>query len=178
MSSGSAFFGERGFGRQMRSRNAVTHQIERAFAGASLPLTEGELAPPSIDAPYVIAHFHGRSRADIDRSSFLPGLHMEDFTYMTARAVEYYLPAVLELMLIQPYDFELWVHLNIYLGSARRDDETTLRGLRPAQHTAIADCLELLSQEIGEAGIGFDREDAENAAKLERLYRQLADPAT
>ncbi|MBF6301015.1 hypothetical protein IU459_26220 [Nocardia amamiensis] len=157
----------------MRSRDEVTHRIDQVFAG-SLPLTENDLAPPSIDAPYVIAHFHGRSRADIDRSSFLPGLHMEDFTYMTAQAVEYYLPAVLKLMLIQPYDFELWIHLSSFLGSARRDDETTLRGLRPAQHAAIADWLELLSHEIDE-GIGFDRKDA---GKLARLYRQLANAAT
>ncbi|TQM32090.1 hypothetical protein FB390_3767 [Nocardia bhagyanarayanae] len=147
-------------------------RIDQVFAG-SLPLTEDELTPPSIDAPYVIEHFHGRSRADIDRSSFLPGLHMEDFTYMTAQAVEYYLPAVLKLMLIQPYDFELWIHLSSFLGSARRDGETTLRGLRPAQHAAIADWFELLSREIAE-GIGFDRKDA---TKLARLYRRLANAA-
>ncbi|WP_157128756.1 hypothetical protein [Nocardia amamiensis] len=158
----------------MRSRDEVTHRIDQVFAGALLPLTEDELAPPSIDARYVIAHFHGRSRADIDRSSFLPSLHMEDFTYMTAQAVEYYLPAVLKLMLIQPYDFELWIYLSSFLGSARRGDETTLRGLRPAQHAAIADWLELLSREIDE-GIGFDRKDA---AKLARLYRQFANAAT
>ncbi|MFD6393071.1 hypothetical protein ACWF9G_02515 [Nocardia sp. NPDC055029] len=156
----------------MRSRDEVTHRIDQVFTG-SLPLTEDELAPPSIDAPYVIAHFHGRSRADIDRASFLPSLHMEDFTYMTAQAVEYYLPAVLKLMLIQPYDFELWIFLSSYLRSARRDDETTLRGLRPAQHAAIADWLEFLSREIDEM-IGFDRKDA---AKLARLYRQLANAA-
>ncbi|WP_433729645.1 hypothetical protein ACQP0C_00930 [Nocardia sp. CA-129566] len=156
----------------MRSRDEVTHRIDQVFAG-SPPRTEDELAPPSIDAPYVIAHFHGRSSADINRSSFLPGLHMEDFTYMTAQAVEYYLPAVLKLMLIQPYDFELWIHLSSFLGSARRDDETTLRGLRPAQHAAIADWLEFLSREIDE-GIGFDRKAA---AKLARLYRQLANAA-
>ncbi|MEV0033580.1 hypothetical protein [Nocardia sp. NPDC050793] len=156
----------------MRSRDEVTHRIDQVFVG-SMPLTENELAPPSIDAPYVIAHFLGRSRADIDRSSFLPGLHMEDFMYMTAQAVEYYLPAVLKLMLIQPYDFELWIYLSSFLGSARRDDETTLRGLRPAQHAAIADWLELLSREIDE-GIGVDRKDA---AKLARLYRQLANAA-
>ncbi|WP_431969608.1 hypothetical protein [Nocardia sp. bgisy134] len=157
----------------MRSRDEITHRIDQVFTG-SMPLTEDELAPPSIDAPYVIAHFHGRSRADIDRSSFLPGLHMEDFAYMTAQAVEYYLPAVLKLMLIQPSDFELWIHLSSFLGSARRDDETTLRGLRPAQHAAIADWLELLSREIDE-GFGVDRKDA---AKLARLYRQLANAAT
>ncbi|MEV0297607.1 hypothetical protein [Nocardia sp. NPDC050710] len=156
----------------MKSRDEVTHQIDRVFTG-SRPLTEDELAPPSIDAPYVIAHFHGRSQADIDRSSFLPGLHMEDFTYMTAQAVEYYLPAVLKLMLIQPYDFELWIFLSSFLGSARRDDETTLRGLRPAQHAVIADLLELLSHEMDEE-FGFDRKDA---AKLARLYRQLANAA-
>ncbi|WP_435590762.1 hypothetical protein [Nocardia sp. bgisy118] len=157
----------------MRSRDEITHRIDQVFTG-SMPLTEDELAPPSIDAPYVIAHFHGRSRADIDRSNFLPGLHMEDFAYMTAQAVEYYLPAVLKLMLIQPSDFELWIHLSSFLGSARRDDETTLRGLRPAQHAAIADWLELLSREIDE-GFGVDRKDA---AKLARLYRQLANAAT
>ncbi|MGV9611026.1 hypothetical protein [Nocardia xishanensis] len=157
----------------MSSRHEVTHRIDQVFTG-SRPLTEEELAPPSIDAPYVIAHFHGRSRADIDRSSFLPGLHMEDFTYMTAQAVEYYLPAVLKLMLIQPYDFELWIHLSGFLGSARREDETTLRGLRPEQHTAIADWLEFLSREIDE-GFGVDRKDA---TKLARLYRQLANAAT
>ncbi|MCP2292506.1 hypothetical protein [Nocardia amikacinitolerans] len=156
----------------MRSRDEVMHRIDEVFVG-SQPLTEDELAPPSIEAPYVIAHFHGRSRADIDRSSFLPSLHMEDFTYMTARAVEYYLPAVLKLMLIPPHDFELWIHLSGFLGSARRDDETTLRGLRPPQHAAIADWLELLSREIDE-GIGFERKDA---AKLARLYRRLANPA-
>ncbi|MEV0339296.1 hypothetical protein AB0H49_09735 [Nocardia sp. NPDC050713] len=157
----------------MRSRDEVTHRIDQVFAG-SRPLTEDELAPPSIDAPYVIAHFYGRTRADIDRESFLPGLHMEDFAYMTAQAVEYYLPAVLKLMLIEPYDFELWIHLSGFLRGARRDDETTLRGLHPAQHAAIADLLELLSREIDEM-IGFDRKDA---VQLARLYRQLADAAT
>ncbi|WP_431951887.1 hypothetical protein [Nocardia lijiangensis] len=157
----------------MKSRDEVEHRIDQVFGG-SMPLTEDELAPPSIDAPYVIAHFHGRSRADIDRESFLPSLHMEDFTYMTAQAVEYYLPAVLKLMLIQPYDFELWIFLSSFLRSARRDDEKTLRGLRPAQHAAIADWLEFLSREIDEM-IGFDRKDA---AKLARLYRQLANAAT
>jgi hypothetical protein len=67
----------------MASREEIASRIDRAFEGASMPNTERELAEPSIDAPYVVAHFLGRSRMDLDGSNFLPGLHMEDFTYMT-----------------------------------------------------------------------------------------------
>jgi hypothetical protein len=156
------------------TRDDVESRIDRAFAGEVMPETERGLAEPSIEAKYVIDHFFGRSRSDIDASTFLPSLHMEDFTYMTSKAVAYYLPPVLLLMLNEPYDFELWAHLAGFLRSARREDVKSLRDLSRAQHQAIAHWAEFLVTAL-DGSFGCD---LKVAAKLGRLYRELAETVT
>lgn len=155
----------------MVTRDHIERQIDSAFADARMPATAYDLAPPSIESPYVVQNFYGRSREDITLQTFAPSLHMEDFTYMTAKAVEYYLPAVLKLMLDEASDFELWIYLSGFLESVRQDYGTTLRNLTHAQLDAIACWAEYVH--VAKTGaLGFDPAET---AELARLYRELAD---
>jgi len=95
---------------------------------------------------------------------------MEDFTYMTRAAVAYYLPPVLKLMLREPLDFELWVHLSGFLRGARQTWADNLRDLTSSQLAAIADCLAFLAAER-DGSFGFE---AKKARKLATFYRELA----
>ena len=82
----------------MRTHKDICELIATAFAGAQMPSSATELSLDSLEGPYVIEHFLGKSQVDVE-SNFLPSLHMEDLSYMTTEAVAYYLPAVLRLML-------------------------------------------------------------------------------
>ena len=151
-------------------KDDVERHIDLAFAGEAMPRAERELCEGGIEAPYVIAHFLGRARDDVNAASFRPSLHMEDFTYMTRAAVAYYLPPVLKLMLREPLDFELWVHLSGFLRSARQTWADNLRDLTSSQFAAIADCLAFLAAER-DGSFGFE---AKKARKLATFYRELA----
>jgi hypothetical protein len=150
-------------------KDDVERRIDLAFAGVAMPRADRELCEPGIEAPYVVAHFFGRTRDDVDAASFLPSLHMEDFTYMTRAAVAYYLPPVLKLMLREPLDFELWTYLSGFLRSARQTWAHNLRDLTSPQLAAIADCLAFLAAER-DGSFGFEAEDAR---ELATFYRQL-----
>ncbi len=147
----------------------VVREIDRAFDGATMPRTARELAPEGIEARYVIEHFLGKSQGDLEPSSFLPSLHMEDFTYMTQGAVEYYLPAVMKVMLVEPYDADLWIFLSGFLRRRSR----SLRGLTPSQQSAIARWAGFLRvdwlQKEPWSRFPWDAED------LARQYRELAE---
>lgn len=101
-----------------KSEKDILESIAAAFADAEMPRTEDEITTGGIDGPYVVKHFLGKSREEM-ATGFLPSLHMEDFTYMTKQAVEFYLPVVLELMMKQPYDDELWIYLRSFLANGR-----------------------------------------------------------
>lgn len=118
-------------------RDIVLLGIDEAFHAATMPQTEEELAPPSIDAPYAIEHFLGKTRQDVESTSFPASLYMEDFTYMTEGAIAYYLPCVLRLMLAKPYDSELW----IFLGGFLRSPDCRLTDAQNAAVAAWADHL-------------------------------------
>lgn len=150
------------------SREEVVRLIDGAFRDAPMPRTEDELTEGGIDGPYVVAHFLGKSRVDVDGARFLPGLHMEDFTYMTQNAVAYYLPPVLKLMLVEPYDSELWIFLRGFLRSVK-DYGVSLHGLSAPQRQAIAAWADFLRQEW-DATWDLDPREAE---KLALLYRDL-----
>lgn len=111
----------------MEGLKSVTDAIEQAFKYSPIPRANRELAPLGIDANEVIQHFLGKTRAQVE-VDFLPALHMEDYSYMTAMGVEYYLPSVLRIMLRQPWDDELWIYLFAYLRP--REDGTLWWNLR------------------------------------------------
>lgn len=112
----------------MRKTEAeILANIAAAFASAKMPRSEDEITTGGIDGPYVVKHFLGKSRAEV-ATSFMPSLHMEDFTYMTKQAVDYYLPVVLELMMKQPYDDELWIYLRSFLANGRARAYPTAAG--------------------------------------------------
>ncbi|MFP2904213.1 hypothetical protein ACLESD_03880 [Pyxidicoccus sp. 3LFB2] len=154
----------------MLKRDDVIRGIDLVFEDAALPGTEEELAPPGIEARYVVDHFFGKTRNDVESQPFPGSLYMEDFSYMTGAAVLYYLPVVLRLMLANPSDFELWIHLH---GFLRRIEgawpDGALTALSVAQRKAIADWADTLSQEWASPG-GMSRFSKE-AARLARTYR-------
>src|SRR5690242_6431886 len=116
----------------------VLAAIERAFASARMPATEAALAPASIEAPYVIDHFLGKTRAALEGAYFPASLYMEDFTYMTDAAVLYYLPSVLRIMLATDDD-DLWIYLRSFLNNVDgKYPVRALANLDAEQRRAIA----------------------------------------
>lgn len=96
----------------------VIEEIDKAFEDAIMPKTERELTNfNDIDYKYVVRHFLGKSRKDINSLYFKPALHLEDFSHMTRGAIEYYLPPVLKLMLDDPYEADLSVFLFSFLNN-------------------------------------------------------------
>jgi len=125
----------------------VLRQLEAAFADAARPRHEVELAPPGIEAPYVIAHFFGKTREQLEAAHFPASLYMEDFTYMSEAGVHYYLPAVLRIMLARLDDDELWLFLHAYLRRiGTRPPALALIRLTPARRAAIAAWAEHLEE--------------------------------
>ena len=104
----------------MHTLKGIQDEIAQAFKNAKIPRTESELSIGGIDGPYVIKHFLGRDQHDIEHSDFPSSLYMEDFSYMTTRAIEYYLPCVLRIMLRDPYDYDLWLYLYSFLHANRK----------------------------------------------------------
>lgn len=152
------------------NRDEVLRAISEAFNDAIMPRTEAELAPPSIDAPYAIKHFLGRTRSDVETQPFLSSLHMEDFTYMTDGAALYYLPSVLRIQLADVTDAELWIFLRGFLNHI--DGKYPYPGLgvlSTAQRRAIADWAELLGSEW--AVHDWMSKWSDEAVKLARKYR-------
>lgn len=96
------------------TKNEIHKLIKEAFSVAQQPATTTELTDGGIDGPSVVEHFFGRKQQDIIEN-FSPSLHMEDFFYMTPNAVAYYLPPLLERMLDEPFDDDLWFRLYRYL---------------------------------------------------------------
>lgn len=149
----------------MNDRDDIVRRIRHAFRDVPRPETERDLTDGGIEAPYVVEHFLGRSRAEIDRGYLLPSLHMEDFTYMTPGAAAYYLPPVLELMLLEPFDAELWTFLR---GSLASPINQRTWALSAPQREAIADWADFLAR-----AWDLTREiDPRPATKLARLYRE------
>jgi hypothetical protein len=149
-------------------RDEVVRGIEQAFEDASMPRTKEELAPPSIEARYVIDHFFGKTRDVVESETFLSSLYMEDFTYMTDAAVLYYLPSVLRIMLANSNDDELWIYLHGFLGQIDgKYPNPVLTTLSVAQRSAIADWAESLTSEweVHEWMCRFSKEVAELARK-------------
>jgi len=148
----------------------VLRQIDEAFAGARKPQTEDELAPPSIEAPYAIEHFLGKSQSAVETEHFPASLYMEDFTYMTDEAVRYYLPAVLRIMLAKTSNDELWIFLHGFLRTVKgKYPASSLTTLDDRQRKAIADWAEHLAGEW-EAQEWMSEFFAE-AIELAQLYR-------
>lgn len=150
----------------MPNAEEIVQKLRHAFRDAERPLTERDLTDGGLDGPYVVAHFLGKTRADIDRQTFRPSLHMEDFSYMTPRSLAYYLPPVLELMLIEPFDDELWIYLRGFLMSAVSNREPF--DLSAPQREAIADWADHLA----EAWSTTWELDPRSAEKLARRYRE------
>ncbi len=154
----------------MTSRDDIVRQIDQAFQDAAMPRTESELTEGGgLDGPYVVEHFLGKARGDVDSTRFLPSLHMEDFTYMTQNAVAYYLPSVLKLMLVEPYDADLWIFLGGFLRSVKASYGVNLHGLSASQRKAIADWADFLRQEWEPT---WDL-DPREATKLALLYHDV-----
>ena len=152
------------------TRDEVARAIELAFAHATMPQTEDELAPLSIEAPYAIEHFFGKTRDAVESASFPASLYMEDFSYMTDAAVMYYVPSVLRIMLADPTDDELWIYLHGFLRHINAEyPYPGLRALDAAQRNAIADWAEHLRGEWA-SNDWMRRFDGE-AASLARTYR-------
>ena len=80
--------------------------------------------------------------------SLLPSLHMEDFSYMTDSAVEYYLPGVLRLMMETPYDDTLWIYLHGFLRPRHTETLAARVRLTPSQRQAIAEWALYLYQQL------------------------------
>lgn len=154
-----------------RDRGQIERAIDAAFADARMPRTEAELTSGGIDGPYVVEHFFGRSRTDVEAGRFLPSLHMEDFTYMTPGAVAYYLPVVLRIMLAEPTDDELWIFLSGFLrGITGTFADRSLTALSAAQRNAIADWAEYLAEQW--QNDEWRSKEAKKAAKLASRYRE------
>ena len=149
----------------------MLRRIDAAFDGARQPLTEEELAPASIEAPYAIEHFFGKSRADVETQWFPASLYMEDFQYMTDAAVLYYLPPVLRIMLAKPSSSELWIFLHGFLRGIRGTyPDSSLTGMSAAQHDAIADWAEHLAAAFADSH-WMSKFSAE-AQQLAGMYRR------
>ncbi|QSQ25939.1 hypothetical protein JY651_13835 [Pyxidicoccus parkwayensis] len=154
----------------MLKRDDVILGIDLAFKDAAIPRTEEALAPPGIEARYVIDHFFGKTRDDVESQTFPGSLYMEDFSYMTEAAVLYYLPAVLRIMLANSTDFELWIHLHGFLRRLHGDyPNPALTALSVAQRKAIADWADTLSQEW--VSSKWMSRFVKEAARLARSYR-------
>ncbi|MEM9195019.1 MAG: hypothetical protein AAGF12_37950 [Myxococcota bacterium] len=124
----------------------VRRAIDLAFGKATIPLTETELTTGGIDGPYVVKHYFKKTRADVE-SNFAPGLHMEDFMYMTPKAIEYYLPSPLRLMLDDPTDADLWIYVRGFLKFSS-DPWGRFSFLSAVQCEAIARWAEYLEREF------------------------------
>ncbi|NTX41472.1 hypothetical protein HUA78_44290 [Myxococcus sp. CA033] len=154
----------------MLKRDDVIHGIDLAFRDAASPRTVEELAPPGIEAKYVVDHFFGKMRRDVESQPFPGSLYMEDFSYMTDAAVLYYLPSVLRVMLANSTDFELWIHLHGFLCRIDGDyPAPVLTTLSVAQRKAIADWADTLSQEW--ASSKWMSRFSKKSAQLARTYR-------
>ena len=123
----------------MSESKRVQDQIAQAFKRATMPRSARELAPPGIDANAVIEHFLGKTQAVLESGEFRASLYMEDFSYMTCQAVEYYLPSVLRIMMREPADDGLWIYLHGFL-EPREDGKLwwNLQELSRKQLDAIA----------------------------------------
>lgn len=151
------------------TKDEIEDLVDRAFEDAAMPATASELAEPGIEARYVVEHFLGHERHAIDAATFLPTLHMEDFTYMTPAGVAYYLPPVLKLMLREPYSADHWIYLRGFLSSIKQSYARNLKSLRRTQLEAIAAWARFLV----DAFDGAWGCDPKEAAKLARLYEEL-----
>jgi hypothetical protein len=156
----------------MNDSKKVLDAIAQAFKRAKMPRVPRELAPLSIDADSVIEHYLGKTQAQLE-SDFRSALYMEDFSYMAAMGVEYYLPSVLRIMmrLRSPADSELWIYLYGYLRTDRRDGLWwNLRELNRKQLEAIAAWAGFLDEKWrAEAPDYIDREEAAALAEAYRL---------
>lgn len=157
----------------MEELKSVTDAIAQAFKGSKMPRSPRELAPPGIDANSVIEHFLGKAGDFAESGDFGPALHMEDFSYMTPMGVEYYFPAVLRLMLREPWDDELWIYLHGYL-KPRGEGKLwwNLGELSGKQLIAIAKWAGFLHGQW--VASPPDYLDPEEAAGLSDAYRRLA----
>jgi hypothetical protein len=157
----------------METLKSVDDAIAQAFKGAKMPRSPRELAPKSIDADSVIEHFLGKSREQVESADFNPGLHMEDFSYMTPMGVEYYLPPVLRIMLREPWDDSLWIYLHGYLKPDGQGKLWwNLGELSGKQLLAIAKWAGFLHGEWSARPPGYI--DLEEAAGLSDAYRRIA----
>jgi hypothetical protein len=138
------------------ARKQVARAIADAFAG-DMPGSADELTTGGIDGPYVVEHFLGKDRDEV-AAGFLPGLHMEDFTYMTEGAVAYYLPAILLLMMEPVSSFELWGSLHGFL-------RPRAAAFTPEQRAAIAAWASYLHDEwLLEAPVVIEPAEARDLA--------------
>jgi len=158
---------------ELEDQRPVAALIDAAFAEAQQPHTVEELATPSLDLPYVLRHFLGRSQEDIERL-FAGHEYMEDFDSMTPSAVEYYLPAVMRYMLRVPDDIQSWAWVHGSFG--RRNDGDiwpNFRSLTIAQYEAIATWADYLMRywdKHPELGI-----DPVDAMEIVETYRTRAE---
>lgn len=138
-----------------------------------MPSSATELSLDSLEGPYVIEHFLGKSQVDVE-SNFLPSLHMEDLSYMTTEAVAYYLPAVLRLMLKKPYRSDLWIGLSTFLKPLHGERYSAgARDLDPQKLHAISEWAGHLHHQWQQnQPPGFDPKDAKRALKIALAYRQ------
>ena len=153
------------------TKEVVLAGLARAFQAARRPESPERLTTGGIDGPYVVKHFLGKDRAEVEEG-FLPSLHMKDFTYMTVEAIAYYLPAPLRLMLETPYDDELWLYLHGFLRPGKGYREGVW-DLAPSQLEAIAEWARYLAEAWErELPAFFDADDVARAAELARAYQQ------
>ncbi|WP_224373076.1 hypothetical protein [Hyalangium versicolor] len=153
----------------MATHDEICETIAAAFADAEMPCSEKDLTTGGIDGPYAVEHFLGKRQVDVE-SHFLPSLHMEDFSYMTTRAVAYYLPAVLRLMMKTPYDSELWIFLHGFLKPREGRYAPGVRELEPRQLQAISEWASYLHDEWHANPPALI--DPRDALKLVAAYRQ------
>ena len=157
---------------QWKTREEILETIATAFKGAMMPESACELTDGGIDGPSVVRNFLGKACSEVDESFFQPCLHMEDFTYMTLQAVEYYLPSVLRLMMNTPYDDEFWIFLRGFLCH-RLEMRRKFGGdeLKPRQLQAISDWARYLYFEW-KANPPLFELDPNEAESLALAYRQ------
>lgn len=155
---------------QWKTRPEILEAIATAFEGATMPSTALELTTGGIDGPCVIRNFFGKHQDEV-ASFFQPSVHMEDFTYMTLMAVEYYLPSVLRLMMSAPEDDELWLFLRGFLKS-RLEMRRRFGGpeLHPKQLQAISEWASYMRNEWETCNLEFM--DPGEAESLALAYRQ------
>ncbi|GAA5497547.1 hypothetical protein Rhal01_03743 [Rubritalea halochordaticola] len=87
----------------LRTRQRHVIELTRsAFAKCRKPREDQLTSWGGLDGPYVVEHWKDHDRDSVLRLDDYGGCLAEDLSYMSSHALRYFLPAVMELMLLKP----------------------------------------------------------------------------